>query len=105
MSDNTEISKRLNLFVERLIMDPVLQERYRAEPYAVLDQFGIEDEKTKAAMVEGEFENILPLRLHPILAMHYQLSRSPEVASHMTIRYYPELAGALGKTGPAASKS
>lgn len=105
MSRNPELSQRLNLFVERLIMDPALQKRYRAEPDAVLEEFGIEDEKAKAAMMEGGFENILPLQLHPILAMHYQLSRSPGVANHMTIRYYPELAGTLGKMGSAAGRS
>jgi hypothetical protein len=100
MSHNPERSHQLNLFVERLVMDPALLERYRAEPHAVLDEFGVADEKVKAAMVEGGFENILPLELHPILAMHYQLARSPEVASHMTIRYYPELAGSPGKISP-----
>jgi hypothetical protein len=91
MNQDSKISHRLNLFVERIIANPNILARYRAEPDAVLGEFGIVDEKVKVALLEGGFENILPLQLHPILAMHYQLALNPEVASHMTINYYPEL--------------
>jgi hypothetical protein len=93
MSHYNKLAQDLNVFIERLIMDPVLLERYRDKPNIVFAEFGITDEKAKMAMIEGGFDNILPLDIHPILAMHYQLVRNPEVASHMTIRYYPELTG------------
>lgn len=77
--------RAVNVLLARLFQEPDLLQRLRQDPDAVFSEAGLSDAE-RMALLEGSFDALERIGVHPVLRMHYQMATRPEIAWHVTIR-------------------
>jgi hypothetical protein len=82
---------RANVLIQDLCRDPDNMARFRNDPEACFDNYGLDD-REKAALRTGDpMVVVRDAGVHPILAIHYLFAVNPDAMAQMSVRHYPQL--------------
>jgi len=91
MMKTRSASDRVHRLLLSLFREPGALRALNQAPEALFERYEL-SEGERVALRDGSFSALESIGVHPILRMHYQMARNPDMATHVSIRaFLPEL--------------